>query len=226
VYVRKVGERVLDFGHRGWLLDESFIFYDRKYDSLWVQATGLCISGKFQGERLATVPVTHTTWGQWRSLHPTTLVLAKPKNLVDRYRRDAYGPYYERRGTRFGLAVFIGNQQKLYPLDQLHANPVVHDQVGGEPVLVVYHAPTQTAVGLRPIVAGKPISLELAEVTADDVLLRAPGREAIWSGLTGRSRADGAAADGLAQLRTTQFVVANWPRHFPGSPIYTAPAAE
>jgi hypothetical protein len=223
VYVRKVGERVLDFGHRGWLLDESFIFYDRQYDSLWVQATGLCISGKFQGERLATVPVMHTTWGEWRSLHPTTLVLAKPAGMVDRYRHDAYGPYYERRGTRFGLAVFVGDQQKLYPLDQLEANPVVHDEVGGAPVLVVYHAPSQTGVAFQPIVGRQVISLELAEVTEHDVLLRSRDRESIWSGLTGRPHAADRLSLGLPRLRATQFVVANWPRHFPDSPIYESP---
>ena len=40
MYARRVNGEVLDFDHRGWLYEESFLFYDFKTDSLWVQATG------------------------------------------------------------------------------------------------------------------------------------------------------------------------------------------
>jgi hypothetical protein len=218
VYVRTVGNETLEFRHRGWLVDESFIFYDRTYDSLWVQATGTCIKGKFRGQQLATVPVTHTTWGEWKALYPGTNVLAKPIHLRTRYARDGYEHYYAERGTRFGLAVFAGGEQKLYPLDVLAETPVVHDEIGGQAVLVVYHAPSQTAVALEPVSNGTPLKLELAEVTEHDVRLREAESGDSWSGMTGQQSSDPTRR--LPQLHTTQFVVSNWPRHFPQSPVY------
>ena len=222
MYVRKIGEQKLEFGHRGWLLDESFIFYDRRYDSLWVQATGTCIDGKFKGHQLATIPVTHTTWGRWRTLHPDTGVLAKPAELLERYREDVYGALHERNETRFGLAVFVGDRQKFYPLEELHGDPVVTDEIAGQPVLVVFHAPSRTAVAFDPTVEGELVRFELAEVTDDDVLLRF-GKSGIWSGLTGRALRSDDETRSLRQLRSTQFAAEKWPYHYPGGPVYKTP---
>ncbi len=221
MYVRKIGEEELEFGHRGWLLDESFIFYDRQYDSLWVQATGKCIRGKFKGQQLATMPATHTTWRQWRSLHPDTLVLAKPISLIERYRHDSYASYYATRRTRFGLVVFAGDEQKLYPLEMLANSPVVHDEIDGRPVLVVFHAPSETAVAFDPTFDAKRLRFEVAQVTDSDVLLRDADNDTVWSGLTGRRLSgDADVVPRIAQLRTTQFVVARWRQHFPNGAVF------
>jgi hypothetical protein len=214
--------RVLEFGHRGWLYHESFLFYDRESDSLWVQATGRCIFGRYKGARLDTIPATHTTWGQWRAMHPNTTVLGKPPALVERYRRDAYATYYARQGTRFGLAVFTPSGNKLYPLDRLAARPVVHDQIGDHRVLVVFHAASRTAVAWEPVAAGD-LRLELHQQAADDVWLRDPATGQTWSGLSGEGQDGRDRGRRLRRWQTTQFVVSNWPKHYPGSPVYSLP---
>ena len=210
----------LEFGHRGWLLDESFIFYDKRYDSLWVQATGRCIDGKFKGEQLPTLPVTHTTWGEWRALHPQSLVLAKPSDMIAQYKLDSYEQFYRRRGTKFGLAVFVDDQQKLYPIEQLRERRIVQDTFAGQPVLVIFHAPSRTAVAFDPSSDGDRAVFELVEVTDSDVLIRDTNTGAIWSGLTGRALSGDDANRQFRQYRTTQFVVSNWPKHFPNSPVF------
>lgn len=223
MYVRRVQEKTLDFGHRGWLLDESFIFFDRQYDSLWVQATGRCIAGKFKGEQLPTRPVTHTTWGEWRALHPQTLVLAKPSHLIAKYRRDGYEGFYQQRDTKFGLAIFATDRQKLYPLEELQDRPLVQDTLGDQAVLVVFHAPSQTAVAFDPTIDGDRKEFELVEMTDSDVLIRDTDSGAVWSGLTGRVISGDDPKPQLRQYRTTQFVVSNWPNHFPNSPVFGTP---
>ena len=223
MYVRRVQETTLEFGHRGWLLDESFIFYDKEFDSLWVQATGRCIAGKFKGQQLPTLPVTHTTWGEWRALHPRTLVLAKPSLRIAEYKRDGYEVYYEEQGTKFGLAVFAPDRQKLYPLEELQARPIVQDTLGDHVVLIVFHTPSQTAVAFDPTVGVDRMAFELVEVTDTDVLIRDLNSGVVWSGLTGRAISGDDPRPQLRQYRTTQFVVFNWPKHFPGSPVFGMP---
>jgi hypothetical protein len=223
VYVREIQGEVLDFGHRGWLLDESFIFYDKTYDSLWVQATGQCIAGKFRGERLQAIPVTHTTWAAWSSLYADTLVLAKPSHRIGQYLHDSYEPAYRQWGTQFGLAVFAGDGAKLYPLEELRGVPVVQDAIGGQAVLIVYHEPSGTALAFDSTIAGQLIEFEHVETTEHDVMIRDRSSGGTWSGLSGRARAPRGAGPQLQQLRTSQFVVSKWHKHFPGAAVFGTP---
>ena len=223
MYVRRVKNITLEFGHRGWLLDESFIFYDKQFDSLWVQATGRCIDGQFKGEQLLTLPVTHTTWGEWRALHPQTLALAKPSYLIEKYKHDGYEELYRQRGTQFGLAIFTAARQKLYPLEELRDRPLVQDTLDEQAVLVVFHSPSRTAVAFDPTIDGNRIEFELVEITDTDVLIRDTESGAIWSGLTGRAISSDDRKPQLRQYRTSQFVVSNWPKHFPDSPVFGTP---
>lgn len=77
VHVRKVGERVLDFGVSGSLWNDALVMYDRQTRSLWTHVTGRCIEGVLAGARLSMLPATLTTFREWVAQHPTTLVLAK-----------------------------------------------------------------------------------------------------------------------------------------------------
>lgn len=53
--------------------------YDRSTQTVWLQIGGRAIKGPMTGQTLKTGPVMDTTWRQWRSLHPDTLVMS-PQN--------------------------------------------------------------------------------------------------------------------------------------------------
>lgn len=231
MYVRRVNGEVLDFDHRGWLMEESFLFYDLKSDSLWPQATGEAVHGPMKGARLERLPATQTTWERWRKLYPDTQVLSRPRALADRYWADSYTNYYATgRGVHykreaplnFGLAVILPAEQKLYPFRELEKSPVLGDWVGGQPVLIVYHEESRTAVAFDPEHSGKQLDFDLAGVQENDVRLTDWQTRSTWSGLTGKCL-DGPARGGqLRQLTTTQFVVENWPLHYPKAPVFRA----
>jgi hypothetical protein len=234
VYARRVGERVLDFGHRGWLFEESFLFYDRQSDSLWVQATGEAVHGQYRGTRLERIPATQSTWTAWRTLHPDTLVLGRPAARSLDFWIDSYATYYRTgRGIRykrdkplsFGLAILTPGSPKLYPFAELERNPVLLDHLGVQPVLVVFHAASRTAVAFDPRRRGQVLHFEAPAVQSADVILKDRETGSEWSGLTGRCVGGAAKGEQLTQLTTTQFVVENWPLHYPGAPIYTGPAS-
>ena len=54
----------------------NFVMRDRQTRSLWQQATGEGYEGPLKGRRLAIYPFVISTWSEWRSEHPETLVLA------------------------------------------------------------------------------------------------------------------------------------------------------
>ncbi len=78
VHVRKIGDRVLEFGVSGSLWKDALVMYDRQTRSLWSHVVGECIEGGLVGKRLAALPATVTTFRDWVAQHPKTLVLVKP----------------------------------------------------------------------------------------------------------------------------------------------------
>jgi hypothetical protein len=223
---------VLDFGHRGWLYEDSFIFYDRQTDSLWVQATGQAVHGHYKGTRLERLPATQTTWERWRRLHPDTLVLGRPRFTTMNFWQDSYsGNYATGKGVMhdhhkpntFGLAVVLPGGGKLYPFVELDKTPLVADRVAGEPVVVVFHAAGRTAVAWDPRLDGRSLDLRIVKVSDMDVLLTDQQTGSTWSGLTGRCPDGPSKGKQLKQLTTTAFVVENWRYFYADAPVYHAP---
>jgi hypothetical protein len=234
VYARRVKGDVLEFGHRGWLYQESFLFYDHKTDSLWVQATGEAVYGPYKGTRLDRLPATQSTWSEWRRLHPETLVLGRYKveravywsDSYERYYRTGKGIKYDRKAPlHFGLAVFGSGPPKLYPFAELKKQPVLLDSSGGEPVLIVFHARSQTAVAFDPRYQGKTIAPARPQIDETNVLLTGADGST-WSGLTGKCIQGPSEGARLRQLLSTQFVVENWPLHYPNGQVYASAGKE
>jgi hypothetical protein len=67
------------------------------------------------------------------------------------------------------------------------------------------------------------MEFEVVEVTETDVVIRDADRGAVWSGLTGRAISGDEPKPQLRQYRTSQFVVSNWSKHFPDSPVFGTP---
>lgn len=160
MYSTNLGGRTEEFGTSGLLYRSNKLMYDRTTNSLWNQFTGEPAVGPLVGQdiKLEILPVTVTTWGEWVQAHPDTTVLDLKTGL---YPPEAYPPewdfrsiYYPYRtnpdtmfpvwrqsdqlttkGQVLGLA--LGGEARAYPLDLLAENPVVNDQLGGEPLVLV-----------------------------------------------------------------------------------------
>lgn len=64
------------FGVSGLLYNSDLLLYDRQTQSLWSQLMSQAISGSHKAKRLHSLPVLHTTWQDWKTRHPETLVLS------------------------------------------------------------------------------------------------------------------------------------------------------
>ena len=78
VYERTVGGEVLEFAESGLLYRSDELFYDVQTNSLWSSFINTSVSGPSEGHELADLSWSITEWGQWRSTHPKTTVLARP----------------------------------------------------------------------------------------------------------------------------------------------------
>ena len=154
--------RRLRFGVSGLLYNSDVLLYDRETESLWSQLLRRGVSGEYAGAKLRTLPAYHTTWRDWRRLHPQTEVLTTDTGVARDYDSDPYAGYDKSAATYFPaspaaprefhpkewvLGVASGGEAKAYPFSQLqkHGAAEVRDVVGGEEVVIRWNAEARAA---------------------------------------------------------------------------------
>ena len=152
-----------DFGVSGLLYNSDVLLYDRATESLWSQILRTAVSGPRKGTRLEPVPLTHTSWADWRKRHPATEVLSTETGFSRNYARDPYAGYeriarllfdVEHRDDRFPLkewvlGVEVDGSHKAYPFSVLaravDARGELRDEVGGRRLRIRYDAAHRSA---------------------------------------------------------------------------------
>ncbi len=147
----RVAGRELSFGVSGLLYNSDVLLYDRQTNSLWSQLLGQAISGPLKGQRLTMLPLTHTTWADWRKAQPATQVLSTNTGTVRPYRRDPYDGYEKTEELMFPvqfraagyhpkervLGIRIDGQAKAYPFVELgKTSGKIIDRIGATAVTI------------------------------------------------------------------------------------------
>jgi len=96
--------KATDFGVSGLLYNSDVLLYDRETESLWSQILNKAVAGKRVGKTLTAIPISHTTWRDWSSKHPDTLVLSDDTGYSRDYQRNPYAGYEESRSTYFAVS--------------------------------------------------------------------------------------------------------------------------
>ncbi len=155
---RRQGTTPFTFGTSGLLYRSNKLMIDRQTGTLWSNLTGEPVLGQVarDPEALPVLPLTLTTWQDWRTRNPRTTVLALDRRLAERWGYD-YSPGAadrKRRGVSFpagpggqgasaldpGAEVFavrLRNLAKAYPVDLVLREKVVNDRLGENPLVVV-----------------------------------------------------------------------------------------
>lgn len=144
------------FGVSGLLYNSDVLLYDRATKSLWSQLRQTAISGPLKGTRLRAVPLSHTSWADWRRRHPDTEVLSTETGFNRDYSRDPYVGYesvprlifeVQHRDDRFPLkewvlGIEVDGTYKAYPFSVLgravNARGELQDTVAGRLLRIRY----------------------------------------------------------------------------------------
>jgi hypothetical protein len=170
---RTVDARVLDFGTTGNLRHSDLVMYDRQTETWWQQATGRAIVGELTGTQLEFLPVQLISWGQFVQAHPDGTVLSRDTGHPRDYDRNPYPGYDVADSDPFLLedktlidgrlspkvrilGLVVGDEAAAYPFPFLAEQPVVNDEVGGQPIVVVWTDGAASGLG-GPTVAGGEI---------------------------------------------------------------------
>lgn len=181
------------FGTSGRLYRSDLVMYDRLTGSFWSQIEGRPIVGPLVGrfERLKQIPAELTRWGVWKQAYPQTLVLARPaanvavpprlRHAIDLFQRDytvnPYAEYGKNDYDTFGTplkddrlraktivsGLLIGGHAKAYLPEAVARVGLLHDELGGTPVLVLWNSQTQDIVFFSRVLAGQDRPLEFTQ---------------------------------------------------------------
>ncbi len=228
----------ITFGVSGRLWKDALVMYDRETGSLWSHVTGGAIVGPLKGQTLTPYPASHTTWKQWRRLHPDTLLLSKQTALGVKGTHNAYQGYFDDPerlgifGTRnpdtvlpgkeFVLGFSLGNTHVAYPYRDLNRQPLVQDVVSGEPILVTFSAKEATAVAFSRRVGERVLEFSKVREAGGDLVMDDQQTGSTWQALTGTAIQGTLSGSRLHQLPATRAFWFAWKGFYPQTRLWRA----
>jgi len=246
------GTGLLEFGNSGKLVLNSSVYYDESSGSLWLQFMGQAVDGPYQGWWLEQVPAVNTSWQSWLGAYPDTLVLDKGESasvdLFDRYyRSDRAGIHKQSARDRrwrekdVVLGVEVNQEAKAYPFPWLIEQPLVADEIGGEPVCVILERMSATALAFDPRVEGRTLTFEqdgenprrpeepegedeeMPEIVFEPLFLRDRETGSRWRAVSGECVEGELQGRRLRRLPASMGFWFVWSRFYPGAETMAAP---
>ena len=151
VFDRRLDGVVLDFGTTGRLRLSDLVMYDRQTETWWQQLIGTGLIGEHAGRELVRLPATIVSWRDFRTAFPDATVLSRETGYSRPYGSNPYAGYdsstqpFLFRDTpdprlpamERVLHVAAGGTERIYPFGAFTGEPVINDEVGSEPVVVM-----------------------------------------------------------------------------------------
>jgi len=135
--------RLVGMDHFNAMLEDS------STGTWWRQANGEAVVGDRKGTMLTEIPSVQVTLEQWLALHPNTLIMQGDSVFETQYAKD----YAFERGTSrkkltgtdtlswrdksWVVGLTVNGRSKAYDWNQLRHDRIIHDSVGGVPIVIV-----------------------------------------------------------------------------------------
>ena len=135
--------------HLAGINNQNFLMRDEETGSYWQQISGAAISGPLKGRSLVLVSSDELTFGLWKSEQPAGTLVKDAAAFTPQYApkdwdvRMAKEPtvisyaYPGMTARTLVLGVRAFGAARAYPFDLLIKEKLVHDRLGGVPILIV-----------------------------------------------------------------------------------------
>ncbi|MDR7519421.1 MAG: DUF3179 domain-containing (seleno)protein, partial [Armatimonadota bacterium] len=169
---RRLEGQGYDFGTTGRLYKSALVIYDRQTESWWWQVSGKAIVGDLTGKRLTVLPSQIVSWAAFRGARPGGKVLSRETGHHRPYGRNPYVGYDHINASPFlytgerdprlrpmerVVTVSIRGEDVAYPFSRLERVGIVHDTVGGVPIVVFFQKGTASALDTSDLASGQDV---------------------------------------------------------------------
>lgn len=161
VFDATIGGTTYNFGVSGLLYNSDVLLYDRQTESLWSQLEYKAVSGPMRGHHLEIINTANTTWENWKSKHPNTLVLSENTGFKRDYSLDPYPNYSSSSTIYFPVAnenkefhpkemvigLEIEGSFKAYPFSELKKSgrSSIEDTLNKKRIIIEYDTRSKSA---------------------------------------------------------------------------------
>lgn len=128
--------------------------------TLYSCLSGVAFEGPKKGTRLTPVPTVVSDWGWWLDKYPDAVAYHmfdkyKPVELPSEENPDSVKsrgkPDPRLKAADEVLGVWTGKAARAYPVEALEKSGLIADEVGGDPLVVLWEPKTRTASAYRPL---------------------------------------------------------------------------
>jgi len=123
------------------------------------------------------------------------------------------------------IGIIRNGEAKAYPTQMLAFHHLVHDHVGGEPVLISYCERCNSGVGFRPVVDGEERQFLVHGRRGGEMLITDRETRTVWSQLTGQALEGPDAGRQLDYLQVFQMAWQQWQEMHPATLALTPDTA-
>lgn len=177
---------VAEFGTTGNLRNADLIMYDRKSQSWWQQLTGEAIVGRYTGSQLEILASQIVPWEKLKRTYADAQVLSRDTGYARDYGQNPYrGLDTRARPFLFGgnpddrlpameriASASINDVSVAYPFSALRERPVINDEVGGVPIVIIWQPGTKSVLDSANVDAGRDVgSAAIFKRRVDDQVL-------------------------------------------------------
>ncbi len=165
-FIREIDDQPVEFGVSGKLYNSELVMYDRKTESYWPQTLGMAVVGPSTGKTIRKIPTDTVKWGDWKQVHPDTLVLSKDTEFSRNY--DGSNPYgrkgdftdinlqfpTQNKDTRLGdyeivYGIEINGKYKAYKKSDLENKLKIVDTINGEKIIIEFDKNLKSAKAFK-----------------------------------------------------------------------------
>ena len=93
IFSRTLGDRELTFGNTSALYESDMVMIDYETGSYWWQIAGRAILGELTDQTMTVLPSQMTTWGEWKTLYPDTVILSRDTGYERPYETNSFASY-------------------------------------------------------------------------------------------------------------------------------------
>jgi hypothetical protein len=166
VFDRRLNGKTLEFGVSGLLRHSDMIMYDRQTESLWQQFSGEALVGDYNGSGLSILPSQLISFDQFHDTYPDAEILSRNTGHQRNYGENPYSGYDDINNSPFLLqkpipgeispmekviGVRTEKEVKGYVYSRTRKEKVIHDEVGGEPIVIFHVGGMASALDNRTI---------------------------------------------------------------------------
>jgi hypothetical protein len=222
----------LDFRFHGWR--NGVMVMKHKDGTLYSCLTGVAFAGPRKGSHLQPVPTLVSDWGFWLKRYPQNVAyhmfdkytpVELPTTITEASRQSRSARDSRLPSDTAVLGVAEGKHTRAYPLEALAKDQLIQETVNGQPWVVLWYGPTQTAAAYRSVAS--PVKKEAGAPRPVTLAVEGTGPTPFVDKETG-SRWDiaGRAVEGklkgwtLAWLDGTQVKWFAWAAEHPSTSVY------